>query len=240
MRRPFAFAFLAAALYFLLPLGGGILHIGMVVPALFFAVLSLWCFWGRPVSRWLRRTLIVLYTLAATIAAVFLWQMTTAAHNTPISENGNATVIVPGCEVIEERPSLMLQNRIDAAYAYLTAHPDAVCICSGGMADDEIITEASCIADTLAGMGIDPTRLYQEDHSVNTEENLRFSAELIRKEGLSPITVIATDNFHQYRAALYARRNGLTPFSAGCRSPWYLAGGYWCREMAAILAAYIL
>lgn len=240
MRRPLAFLFLAATLYFLLPLGGGIVHIGMIVPALAFAGLSLWCFWGRPVPRWLRRTLIVLYALAALITALFLWQMTASAHNAPIPENGSGTVIVLGCEVIGERPSLMLQNRIDVAYTYLIAHPDAVCICSGGMADDEIITEASCIADTLAGMGIDPTRLYQEDRSANTEENLRFSAELIQKNGLSPIAVIATDNFHEYRAALYARRNGLTPFSVGCRSPWYLAGGYWCREMAAILAAYIL
>ena len=52
--------------------------------------------------------------------------------------------------------------------------------------------------------------------------------------------LIAADNFHEYRAALYARQNGLTPFSIGCRSPWFLAGGCWCRETAAIVAAYIL
>ena len=240
MRRFLGFFCLAAALYFLLPLGGGILHIGMVVPALAFLILTLWCFWGKSFPHWLRRTLTVLYILAAVIAALFLWQMSTAARNAPIDENGAGTVIVPGCEVIGERPSLMLQNRINAAYAYLTSHPDAACICAGGMADDEIITEASCIAATLAEMGIDPRRIYQEDRSASTEENLRFSAELIRKNSLSPIAVIATDNFHEYRAALYAQRNGLTPFSIGCRSPWFLSGGYWFREMAAVLAAYIL
>ena len=240
MRRFFACLCLVAALYFLLPLCGGILHIGMVVPALFFALLAVWCFCGKRFPQWLRRILVVLYPLAAVIAALFLWQMSAAARNAPIPENGAGTVIVPGCEVIGERPSLMLQNRIDAAYDYLTSHPDAVCVCSGGMDDNERVTEASCIADTLTGMGIAPDRLYLEERSASTAENLRFSAELIRKEQLSPIAIIATDNFHEYRAAFYARQNGLTPFSVGCSSPWFLSGGYWCREMAAILAAYIL
>lgn len=240
MRKALGCFCLAAALYFLLPLWGGIVHIGMVVPALFFAAAAVWCFCGKRFPRWLRRTLAVLYTFAVIAAALFLWQMSVAARNIPIVENGDGTVIVLGCEVIGQRPSLMLQNRINAACAYLTAHPGAVCVCSGGMADDEIITEASCIADTLTQMGIDPARIYREERSGNTAENLRFSAELIREEGLSPVAVIATDNFHEYRAALYARQNGLTPFSIGCRSPWYFSGGYWCREMAAILAANIL
>ena len=240
MRKFFSILCLVAAVYFLLPLVAGVIHIGMIVPALAFFLLSAWCFFGKRFPRWLRCTLAVLYALAAALSALLLWQMTAAANNAPIPENGDGTVIVPGCEVIGERPSLMLQNRIGAAYAYLTAHPDAACICSGGMDDNERITEADCIADTLTKMGIAPDRLYREERSANTEENLRFSAELIRQEHLSPVAVIATDNFHEYRAALYARQNGLTPFSIGCRSPFFLGGGYWCREMAAIIAAYIL
>ena len=238
MRKALGFFFLAAALYFLLPLCGGIVHIGMIVPALAFALLAVWCFCGKRFPRWLRRTLTVLYALAALVAALFLWQMTIAARNAPIAENGDGTVIVLGCKLDGDRPGLMLQNRIDAAYSYLAAHPDAVCVCSGGM--DDGVVQADCIARTLAEMGIDPARLYQEGRSENTEENLRFSAQLIQEQNLSPLVVIATDNFHEYRAALYAQRNGLAPFSIGCTSPWIYAGGYWCREMAAILAAYIL
>ena len=240
MRKFLGILFFAAALYFLLPLAGGIVHIGMIVPMFALFVLSVWCFFGKRFPLWLRRILIVLYALVLIAVGLFLWQMTAAAKSAPIAENGSSTVVVLGCEVIGERPSLMLQNRINAAYAYLTAHPDAACVCSGGMADDEIITEASCIADTLMEMGISSARIYTEEYSANTAENLRFSADLIRREHLSPIVVIATDNFHEYRAALHAVRNGLTPFSIGCRSPWYLSGGYWCREMAAILALYII
>jgi len=47
--------------------------------------------------------------------------------------------------------------------------------------------------------------------------------------------VIASDNFHQLRAAVWAEREGLTPYAAGCASPWFLTAGYWARETAALL-----
>ena len=46
---------------------------------------------------------------------------------------------------------------------------------------------------------------------------------------------IASDNFHQLRAAVWAERSGLTPYSDGCASPWFLTAGYWARETAALL-----
>ena len=146
------------------------------------------------------------------------------------------TVIVLGCQVLEDgRPSLMLQKRIDAAYGYLSAHPDAACVASGGLDDSETVTEAQCIRSTLVSMGIDEGRIYLEDRSRSTEENLSFSAAIIREQGLPQQAVIASDNFHQLRAAIWAERDGLTPYAAGCASPWFLTAGYWAREAAALL-----
>ena len=62
-----------------------------------------------------------------------------------------------------------------------------------------------------------------------------ISAAVIREEGLPATAVIASDNFHQLRAAIWAEREGLTPCAAGCASPWFLAAGYWAREAAALL-----
>ena len=59
-------------------------------------------------------------------------------------------------------------------------------------------------------------------------------AECIRAAGLSTNVVIASDNFHQLRAALWARHCGLTPYAAGCRTAWFLAPGYWAREIAGV------
>lgn len=57
----------------------------------------------------------------------------------------------------------------------------------------------------LVEKGIDPARIYLEDRSTNTHENLENSLQLIRQEGLCDTVVIATQVFHQYRAATLAR-----------------------------------
>ena len=50
-------------------------------------------------------------------------------------------VIVLGCKVKGTRPSRILQERLDAADAYLSTHPDTSCVLSGGQGADEEISE---------------------------------------------------------------------------------------------------
>ena len=140
----------------------------------------------------------------------------------------------PSCSSQAAREWYRLR-RIRAACDYLTDHPDAVCVASGGQNDREPDTEARCIRDTLVSMGIDQARIRTEERSQSTEENLAFSAAVIREEGMSTAVVIASDNFHQLRAAIWAEREGLAPYAAGCASPWFLTAGYWAREAAALL-----
>ena len=231
---------IALAVFFLLPLAMGILHFGMVWPAavllLAAAVLLRPEFFRRLLRpKWLRGLVSCLAAVCLTVVLVTLGKMAQAALDRP-SDDAPRTVVVLGCQVFPDgHPSLMLRGRINAAYDYLSAHPDAVCVASGGMDDSEPITEAQCIRDTLVSMGIDPGRIYMEDRSRSTEENLAFSAEIIRANGLSADVAIASDNFHQLRGAIWAERSGLTPYAIGCASPWFLTAGYWTRETAALL-----
>lgn len=231
---------LAGAAFFLLPLAAGILHFGMVWPAavlLLAAAVLLWPDFFRRLLRpvWLRRLVGCVAAVCMTVILVTLGKMASAALHHP-TDGQDCTVVVLGCQVFPDgHPSLMLRGRINAAYDYLSAHPDAVCVASGGMDDSEPITEAQCIRDTLVSMGIDPGRIYPEDASTSTEENLAFSAEVIRREGLPTEVAIASDNFHQLRAGVWAEKNGLTPYSLGCASIWMLGPGYWAREAAALL-----
>lgn len=55
------------------------------------------------------------------------------------------TLIVLGCRVKGDVPSLALQKRADAAYFYLLKNPDCVAILSGGQGKDENISEAACL-----------------------------------------------------------------------------------------------
>ena len=231
---------IALAVFFLLPLAMGILHFGMVWPAavllLAAAVLLRPEFFRRLLRpKWLRGLVGCLAAVCLTVVLVTLGKMAQAALDRP-SDDAPRTVVVLGCQVFPDgHPSLMLRGRISAAYDYLTAHPDALCVASGGQNGSEPISEAQCIRDTLVSMGIAPERILLEDQSASTEENLAFSAALLREKGLSTDVAIASDNFHQLRAAIWAERSGLTPYSDGCASPWFLTAGYWARETAALL-----
>ena len=232
------------AVFFLMPLAVGILHIGMIWPPILLLLAASVCFWPRWPGRlplWLQRIAagVIAVGLSAVVAILAL-MILAAAHRPGPSGDMPKTVIVLGCEVRpDNRPSLTLGRRISSAYAYLTAHPDAVCVASGGMDDSERITEARCIRDTLVSRGIDPARIYLEERSGSTRENLAFSAEVIAANGLDSRVALATDNFHQYRGQFFARREGLDPLSIGNTSYWPLGPGYWAREVVGVLAAWI-
>ena len=229
---------LLCAVYFLLPLSFGVFHLGMVYPAALLALFALPLFFPRLLRHRLSRIALgVLGAAAACVLAVCLW-IGIAANDRPAGEQ-EVTVLVLGCQVVGEEPSLMLRGRIDAAYDYLAAHPEAVCVATGGKGDNENISEAACIRKELIELGIAESRIYVEDRSVNTMENMAFSAQIIEENSLPATVAVVSDNFHQLRAALFARRAGLEPLSLGCPSHPLLGPGYWAREVAALAAAFV-
>lgn len=99
-----------------------------------------------------------------------------------------ASVIVPGCQINGEEPSRTLRSRLEAARHYMEAHPDCLCVLSGGQGRDETISEALCMHKWMTSQGIPAERLLLEDRSATTLENLSFSAALLtrmRPEGNS-------------------------------------------------------
>lgn len=163
------------------------------------------------------------------------WMVRAAWFNPP---QGDCTVVVLGCQVRKDgTPSLMLRYRLDAAYRYLAAHPDAPVICTGGLDDGRTVTEAGSAKNELVSRGIDPSRIYTEDRSRNTEQNLAFSKEIIAQNGLPSRAAIATDGFHQKRGAVYAQRAGFTPYALPAVTPWGLLPSYWVREWGGLLKA---
>ena len=135
----------AGFIIFLIPVFVGILNegntFGMVVFALLMPLTLIWHkipFSSKPVKI----ISIVIGVLAVTgiiIVIIASCAMISAANKKPTGSE--QTVIVLGCRVKGERPSLMLAKRINAAYEYLLSNPDAIAILSGGQGDDELISE---------------------------------------------------------------------------------------------------
>lgn len=117
-------------------------------------------------------------------------------------------MVVLGAKVRPDGPSVSLQDRIDAAYEYLTAHPDVVAVVSGGQGNDEHMTEAQCMYEELTAMGIEPERVWMEDQASSTWENMHFSLNLIEERtGSRPEKLgVLSSEYHLFRASLFARR----------------------------------
>lgn len=145
------------------------------------------------------------------------------------------SLIVLGCQVRGDDPSLLLYYRIQAAGDYLQAHPEASAVLSGGQGPGENISEAECMYRALTARGIDPARLYREDASHITRENLEFSAEILRDRGLSGPVIIVSNDFHLYRALRMARDQGLEAQGLAARSNWYSKPTYILREAMALI-----
>lgn len=231
-----AIIFLLGFGVFLAPVFTNIVNIGCVSGmAVCLALLALTAFWdrlcvlikGSPVLRKIAAVIAVMAAALAVLAAVISFFMVKAANSPP---SGECTVIVLGCKVRGETPSLMLHYRAMTAYRYLEANPGAVCIASGGQGADELISEAECIRRILVEKGIAEERIILEDKSTSTDENIRFSLQKMEEQGISGSIAIATNEFHQLRAHMIAEKYGLESFSLSSRTVAYLLPTYWLRE----------
>ncbi|MGN0114273.1 MAG: YdcF family protein [Acutalibacteraceae bacterium] len=237
---------IALALFFMLPCVMGILHIGMIYPAALFLLSAFIVKYPDKIRMLFDSKLKIPAIIASALLCIFVLGVlatltamgVTAANRT---KNDKAvTVVVLGCLVNGTAPSRMLNDRINSAAEYLAANPNVKCIASGGKGDNEEISEAQCIKNELVKRGIDGERIIIEDKSTNTAENLEYSAKIIEQQGLLTDIAVASDNFHQLRAKIYADRNGLNASSLGCHTAFVLSGGYWAREVLGIAKAVII
>lgn len=231
-------------LWFAIPFAAGIVNIGNVTGVLLAALL---CGYGRfytQIHMWMAelwkhgfgKAVIAAVVLVAVvifgIAAVETAGMVRAACNHP---SENTTAVVLGCSVRGTKPSTVLEERMDAAYDYLIENPEAYCVLSGGQGRGEDISEAECMYRYLTERGIEEERLFCEDASTTTEENLQFSQKLLEEQGITGDITIVTSEFHAYRAAKMAERLGMNSYSTPSHTFFVYLPTYYVRELYGIL-----
>ena len=130
----------------------------------------------------------------------------------------------------------MLSRRLDAAYKYMSEHETVCAVVSGGQGSDEAMSEAECMRSYLTDKGIAPERIFMEDKSTTTKENLEFSKKLIAENGLPQKVTLVTDGFHQLRAEMLAAKAGIaSPYNISGYTSWYVIPTYWVREWFGIV-----
>ena len=143
-------------------------------------------------------------------------------EETPYEElPDNTVVVVFGAKVkATGSPGTPLARRLHKAKEILDARPDTVCVVSGGKGDDEPTSEAEAMETWLTTAGVDESRIFVEDRSHNTLENIEYSRELIEENGLSDRAVACvSSDFHVARIRYISERTG------GFGDYYYRAGG---------------
>lgn len=219
----------------------GLLLCGGALTILFFYLLTvLTRRYGKPVR--ILRAIIAIILCAAVLAGV-VTLIPIVSDSRGDKDISCEYLVVLGAGVNGTKPSLILQERLDRTYTYLTENPDAICVVSGGMGPGEDITEAQCMYRVLTQMGIDPQRILLEEAAATTWENLSFSLDLIENTtGKRPQTVgIVSNEFHLFRAKLMAKQQGISPIGIPAKTTYTsLKINYFLREIAAVWKHLIL
>ena len=220
--------FAAGFFWFLDPVRWNVLNIGnvfgmCVCAAVFFAAL----FWGKlqkacfrsAGARAAKRILLFLFCAGLLWASILSCLMASASAKRPPE---NATVVVLGSKVNGSAPSADLWARMQTVTA------------CGGQGQGESVTEAEAIRSGLVSLEIDSSRVFLEDRSTTTQENLANALGVIEKNDLSRNLAVVTDEYHEYRACSIARRQGTEPYAVPARTPWYIFSACWARELLAL------
>ncbi|MGM0124958.1 hypothetical protein IGI37_002352 [Enterococcus sp. AZ194] len=151
-------------------------------------------------------------------------------------------IIVLGAGLIDgERVTPLLAKRIDKAIAFYKAQRRATMkrsklIMSGGQGSDEKIPEAIAMKNYALAQGIPEEDILVETNSTTTLENMRFSKEIMDRGSIQPYRAIfASNNYHIFRAGIYARQANLKIDGLGSKTAFYYLPNAFLREFVAIL-----
>lgn len=200
------------------------------------------------VSEWMssgvgliiRHTIVILYIL---FIIIFLtcFILIRLELRKPVPDNADALIVL-GAAVHDDRPSLVLQSRLDAAYEYATKNPNTIVVVSGGKGPSEKITEAQAMLDYLTKKGLPKERILLEDKAESSYQNFKFSKQILDSLlGDNYSCIFVTSDFHVFRSRLAAQKIGFSQISGlGAPPPnWYMLLNFYIREALA-LVSYVL
>jgi uncharacterized SAM-binding protein YcdF (DUF218 family) len=154
--------------------------------------------WPKFIQYFLKASVVCFILSFVIFLSLILFNM----RNT--SKAGADYVIVLGCQVVGEYASLPLLSRGYTAVRYLERNPETKVIVTGGQGPGENISEAEALSRLLLERKIDKERIFLEDKSKNTWENLKFSNELYNLSDKN--IVIVTSDYHIFRALSIAKK----------------------------------
>ncbi|WP_110954993.1 YdcF family protein [Anaerosinus massiliensis] len=150
--------------------------------------------------------------------------------------------VILGAGVKGEEPSATLRRRLDTSIDYLNKNPDTKIIASGGLGKEATLTEAEVMKRYFIAHGIDESRILKEEKSTTSDENLKYTKELLT--GLYdedvPEMLIITSDYHMFRAKRIAEKYYTKVYGISSATPSTVMMNYAIREYLAVLKMLML
>ena len=132
-------------------------NMGNLLVWLLTAAVDVYAIWQQPIHHWLHGTIpgkivFVFLLVFGILYAALLGFVAFSGYANPATGQ-EKVVIVLGAGLRKDRPSLLLRYRLDKAYEYAVAHPDALVITTGGQGRDEWVPEGQAMRNYLIEKG---------------------------------------------------------------------------------------
>lgn len=195
-----------------------------------------------------RKTYIVVrgifLTLFFAFIAYFIGVSGIMAHSALISDGGDTPcdILILGSGIDGDQPDIMLRDRLLKAIEYMNENPEVNAVCCGGKSPGKPYSEAEVMKMYLLRHGIDESRIYMDEQSTSTRENIVYARELLDSiEGEGRPLAVCTSDFHVYRAKEFAKKEGLGEIEGlAAKTPFHIFPAFWVREFFGISRMYLL
>lgn len=197
---------------------------------------------GRGINKNLNYKLLLLNRILSLLLVIglvsFIWIETLVLQSLKSNDNVRVNyVVVLGAGIQGEEPSLTLKRRLDKSIEYLSANPNSIIITSGGFGKEVTISEAEVMKRYLIAHGINESRILKEEKSMTSDENLRYTQQLLTQlyEAEVPTILIITSDYHMFRAKHIAYRYYPVVYGISSETPRTIMINYALREYLAVL-----
>lgn len=164
--------------------------------------------------KWILTIAIVNYLLVIPITGQLLLQPLEQKYSVPAKLDGDVLVMLGGGATLDTQ-DVDGQGHLSGASSSrllttvrLYEQLKRPIIISGGQVFPDTGNEASIAKRVLISLGVNPNDIYIEDKSLNSEQNAKFTAELLKMHHFKK-TILITSAFHMERAMKNFQNEGI-------------------------------
>lgn len=172
----------------------------------------------KSMYRKVSRTIMWIFILAITYFLITAASICIYATRDEAREADVAIVL--GASVMSKGVSPVFQERLNHSITlYENGYIDAI-IVTGGVGKGNIRSDASVAKDYLVSQNIPKEKIFLEEQSTITQENLKYSKDIMNEKGFET-AIIVSDPLHMKRALLMAKDYGIQAYSSPTPTTMY-------------------